>query len=208
MHPRFRSSAFGVHPTFYSSKFRMRPGFWSLKLRASPTFCSLPFRVHPVFWSISIKVHPTVCCLHSGWNLVFWCLTFRVHPIFCSWTFRMHSSFWSLKFKVHPGFCSLTFRQDAPCIQFYNIESAPLICLNIQGASSIEHVLGHKGGARAPSAPWLDPPLGDVTRVSVMPRKVTMKIGEADNWCPGCRDKNRWKKGKNSCSFSSISSTL
>ena len=39
-----------------------------------------------------------------------------------------------------------------------------MICLNIQGASSIEHtiyghVLGHKGGARAPSAPWLDPPL-------------------------------------------------
>ena len=38
-----------------------------------------------------------------------------------------------------------------------------MICLNIQGASSIEHtiyghVLGHKGGARAPSAPWLDPP--------------------------------------------------
>ena len=37
-----------------------------------------------------------------------------------------------------------------------------MICLNIQGASSIEHtiyghVLKHKGGA--PSAPWLDPPL-------------------------------------------------
>ena len=64
---------------------------------------------------------------------------------------------------MHPIFCSI---QDAPCIQVYNIESAPLICLNIQGASSIEHtiyghVLGHKGGggARAPSAPWLDPPL-------------------------------------------------
>ena len=63
---------------------------------------------------------------------------------------------------MHPLFCSI---QDAPCIQFYNIESAPLICPNIQGALSIEHtiyghVLGHKGGgARAPSAPWLDPPL-------------------------------------------------
>ena len=39
-----------------------------------------------------------------------------------------------------------------------------MICLNVQAASSIEHtiyghVLGHKGGARAPSAPWLDPPL-------------------------------------------------
>ena len=49
---------------------------------------------------------------------------------------------------MHPIFCSI---QDAPCIQVYNIESAPLICLNIQGASSIEHtiyghVLGHKGG--------------------------------------------------------------
>ena len=62
---------------------------------------------------------------------------------------------------MHPIFCSI---QDAPCIQFYNIESVPLICPNIQGASSIEHtiyghVLGHKGGARAPSAHWLDPPL-------------------------------------------------
>ena len=34
-------------------------------------------------------------------------------------------------------------------------------------------------------------PAGDVTRVSVMPRKVTMKIGDAENRCRGCRDKNR-----------------
>ena len=110
-------------------------------------------------------MHPTFCSLQSGWNLVFWCLTFRVHPTFCSLIFRVHPTFWSLKFVVHPIFCSI---QDAPCIQFYNIESAPLICLNIQGASSIEHtiyghVLGHKGGARAPSAPWLDPPLINMT---------------------------------------------
>ena len=32
---------------------------------------------------------------------------------------------------------------------------------------------------------------GDVTRVSVMPRMVTVKIGDAENWCWGCRDKNR-----------------
>ena len=25
-------------------------------------------------------------------------------------------------------------------------------------------------------------------------RKVTMKIGDAENWCWGCRDKNRLKK--------------
>ena len=34
-------------------------------------------------------------------------------------------------------------------------------------------------------------PAGDVTRVSVMPRKVTVKIGDAENRCRGCRDKNR-----------------
>ena len=34
-------------------------------------------------------------------------------------------------------------------------------------------------------------PAGDVTRISVMPRKVTVKIGDAENWCRGCRDKNR-----------------
>ena len=84
----------------------------------------------------------------------------------------MHSSFWSLKFRVHPGFCSLIFRvhpwfcsiQDAPCIQFYNIESAPLLLLPKHSGcfkdwAHYEHVLGHKGGARAPGAPWLDPPL-------------------------------------------------
>ena len=32
---------------------------------------------------------------------------------------------------------------------------------------------------------------GDVTRVSVMPRKVTVKIGDAENRCGGCRDKKR-----------------
>ena len=49
---------------------------------------------------------------------------------------------------MHPIFCSI--QDAAPYIQFYNIESVPLICPNIQGASSIEHtiyghVLGHKG---------------------------------------------------------------
>ena len=34
-------------------------------------------------------------------------------------------------------------------------------------------------------------PAGDVTRVSVMPRKVTVKIEDAENGCRGCRDKNR-----------------
>ena len=33
-------------------------------------------------------------------------------------------------------------------------------------------------------------PAGDVTRVSVMSRKVTVKIGDAENRCRGCRDKN------------------
>ena len=37
-------------------------------------------------------------------------------------------------------------------------------------------------------------PAGDVTRVSVMPRKVTVKIGDAENRCRGCRDKNQWKR--------------
>ena len=36
-----------------------------------------------------------------------------------------------------------------------------------------------------------DHPAGDVTRVSVMPRKVTVKNGDAENQCRGCRDKNR-----------------
>ena len=29
-------------------------------------------------------------------------------------------------------------------------------------------------------------PAGDVTRVSVVPRKVTVKIGDAENWWRGC----------------------
>ena len=33
-------------------------------------------------------------------------------------------------------------------------------------------------------------PAGDVTRVSVIPRRVTVKIGDAENQCRGCRDKN------------------
>ena len=36
-----------------------------------------------------------------------------------------------------------------------------------------------------------DHPTGDVTRVSVIPRKDTVKIGDAENQCRGCRDKNR-----------------
>ena len=39
-------------------------------------------------------------------------------------------------------------------------------------------------------------PAGDVTRVSIVPRKVTVKIGDAWNWWLGCRDKNRFKKAK------------
>ena len=35
---------------------------------------------------------------------------------------------------------------------------------------------------------------GDVTRVSVVPRKVTVRIGNAEIWWQGCRDKNRLKK--------------
>ena len=31
-------------------------------------------------------------------------------------------------------------------------------------------------------------PTGDVTRVSVVQRKVTVRIGDAENWWPGCRD--------------------
>ena len=34
-------------------------------------------------------------------------------------------------------------------------------------------------------------PAGDVTRVSVMPRNVTVKIGGAENRCQGCGDKNQ-----------------
>ena len=117
-------------------------------------------------------MHPTFCSLQSGWNLVVWCLTFRVHPTFCSLIFRVHPTFWSLKFVVHPIFCSI---QDAPCIQFYNIESAPLICPNIQGASSIEHtiyghVLGHKGVHVHPVHPgWIRPWGGGRTTAGVGP---------------------------------------
>ena len=39
-------------------------------------------------------------------------------------------------------------------------------------------------------------PAGDVTRVSVMPRKVTVKIGDSENRCRWCRDKNQWKRTK------------
>ena len=39
-------------------------------------------------------------------------------------------------------------------------------------------------------------PAGDVTRVSVVPRNVTVKIGNAENWWQGCRDNNRLKKAK------------
>ena len=35
-----------------------------------------------------------------------------------------------------------------------------------------------------------------MTRVSVVPRKDTVKIGDAENWWRGCRDKNRLKKAK------------
>ena len=44
-------------------------------------------------------------------------------------------------------------------------------------------------------------PAGDVTRVSVVPRKVTVKIGDDENWWRGCRDKNRLKKAKNPVSL-------
>ena len=36
----------------------------------------------------------------------------------------------------------------------------------------------------------------NVTRVSIVPRKVTVKIGDAENWWLGCRDKNRSEKAK------------
>ena len=35
-----------------------------------------------------------------------------------------------------------------------------------------------------------------MTRVSVMLRKVTVKIGDAENRCRWCRDKNQWKRAK------------
>ena len=39
-------------------------------------------------------------------------------------------------------------------------------------------------------------PAGDMTRVSVVSRKDTVKIGDDENRCRGCRDKNRRKKAK------------
>ena len=39
-------------------------------------------------------------------------------------------------------------------------------------------------------------PAGDVTRVSVVSRKMTVKIGDAENWWRGCQDKNGLKKAK------------
>ena len=39
-------------------------------------------------------------------------------------------------------------------------------------------------------------PAGDVTRASLVPRKVTEKIGDAENWWRGFRDKNRLKEVK------------
>ena len=33
-----------------------------------------------------------------------------------------------------------------------------------------------------------------MTRVSVLPRKVTVKIGDAENRCRWCRDKTQWKR--------------
>ena len=44
-------------------------------------------------------------------------------------------------------------------------------------------------------------PAGDVTRVSAMPRKVTVKIGDAENRCRGCWDKNQWKRAQTAVRF-------
>ena len=67
--------------------------------------------------------------------------------------------------------------------------SAPLILLPkysgcFEHWAHYEHILGHKRGARAPSAPWLDPPLyrGDVETLSefagILPklRRIRIKI--------------------------------
>ena len=40
-------------------------------------------------------------------------------------------------------------------------------------------------------------PAGDLTRVFVVPWKVTVKIGDAENWWRGCRAKKRLKMQKN-----------
>ena len=39
-------------------------------------------------------------------------------------------------------------------------------------------------------------PAEDVTRVPVVQRRVTVEIGDAENWWLGCRDKNRLEKAK------------
>ena len=39
-------------------------------------------------------------------------------------------------------------------------------------------------------------PAVDVIKVSVVPRKMTVKIGDVENWWRGFRDKNRLKKAK------------
>ena len=60
----------------------------------------------------------------------------------------MQPEFCSIIFRVHPWFYSLTIQGDL------SIDSTIYV-----------HVIGHKevgggaGDARAPSAPWLDPPL-------------------------------------------------
>ena len=41
---------------------------------------------------------------------------------------------------------------------------------------------------------YIEHPAGVVTRVSVMSRKVIVKIRDAENRCWWCRDKNRWKR--------------
>ena len=41
---------------------------------------------------------------------------------------------------------------------------------------------------------YLYHPTGDVTRVFVVQGKVTVKIGEAENWWRGYRDNNQLKK--------------
>ena len=71
----------------------------------------------------------------------------------------MHGAPWVLQFNI----------QDAPCIQFYNIESAPLLCLNIQGASSIEHTMNMYSDTRGvhvhPVHPgWIRPWWGEHTQ--------------------------------------------
>ena len=58
----------------------------------------------------------------------------------------MHPEFCSIIFRVHQWFCSLTI-QGAPSTE------------STQYEVEYEHVLDHKGGARVPSALWLDPPL-------------------------------------------------